>query len=112
MSDQLSLSDVPAHILAHAHDPDTSRMAARRGSALKASGRHSCLRAHALHPAGLTDDEVSALTGIEIHETRRRCTDLRNAGLIEFLARVTRKNAQGNQCTVSAITPTGLEALS
>jgi hypothetical protein len=107
---QLSLADVPPRKLAHTRDPDTSHEAARLGSAKKASGRSACLRAHATNPAGLTDDEVAGLTAIELHEARRRCTDLRNAGLIEFLDS-SRPSGSGRRATVSAITADGWEAL-
>jgi hypothetical protein len=108
---QLRLDDVPPRTLAHTRDPQTSIDAARLGSAKKASGRRACLQIHATNPSGLIDDEVSLLTGIELHETRRRCTDLRNAGLIEFLS-ATRPSNSGRHSTVSAITADGWEALS
>lgn len=109
-AEQLSLTDVPPRSLAHTHDPDSSMEAARLGSAKKRSGRRACLQMHSINPSGLIDDEVSALTGIELHETRRRCTDLRNAGLIEFLS-VSRPSSSGRRSTVSAITADGWEAL-
>lgn len=104
--------DRQSHALAHSHDPQTSRDAAARNASGKASNRRLCLDAHAIvqQGTGLTDDEVADLTRIELHEARRRCTDLRNAGLLVFTDR-TRESSMGRQSTVSVLTPAGREAL-
>lgn len=112
MSDQLSLSEWPPRILAHARDPRTSHDAAAGNAGGKASNRRACLTAHRVHQeTGLIDDEVSSLTGLELIEARRRCTDLRNSGLLRF-TETTRTSNMGRQATVSVITRDGIEALS
>lgn len=112
MSAEQLTFDTPARILAHSHDPDTSRGAAARNAGGKASNRRLCLDAHAIVQSGLglTDDEVADLTQLKLHEARRRCTDLRNAGLLVFTDR-TRESSMGRQSTVSVLTPAGREAL-
>lgn len=111
MSDQLSL-EVQPRTLAHTRDPGTSHDAAARNRAGKATHRRACLEAHFRQDAssGLIDDEVASLTGLDLIEARRRCTDLRNAGLLEF-TRITRTSNMGRQATVSIITHAGREAL-
>lgn len=116
---------VPASHLSHARDPDSSRLAAA-SSLPKVTNRRLCLLAHASQPwdyDGLTDDEVAKITTIELHEARRRCSDLRNLGLLAWLYTpgdphvltgvpviVTRKNAGGHKSSVSVITNAGRKA--
>lgn len=110
MSEQLSL-EVQPRTLAHTDDPGTSHDAAARNRAGRATHRRACLEAHGRFPfSGLIDDEAASLTGLEIIEARRRCTDLRNAGLLQF-APITRTSNMGRQATVSVITRAGREAL-
>jgi hypothetical protein len=118
MNAEPELPLVPPHTLAHASDPPSSIDAARQNQAGKVSGRRAILETHQYWYEGLTDDECSYLTGIELHECRRRCTDLRNAGLIEFaVSRVepgrflSRESNSGRRSTVSVITAAGHRAL-
>lgn len=105
--------DQDTHKLRHAHDPHTSHEAAAANPTRKATHRALVLRAFADWPhSGLTGDEVAAETGLEVHEARRRVSDLRDLGLVEFWEvdgkRQTRASAAGVQSTVSRITQTGL----
>jgi hypothetical protein len=110
VSEQLSF-EVPARKLAHTDDPPTARDAAERNRLGKASNRRACLQQHRVFGrTGLIDDEVASLTGLSIIEARRRCTDLRNAGLIRFMEG-TRTSDMGRQATISVITTAGREAL-
>lgn len=103
--------EVPAVKLAHTDDPPTARDAAERNRIGKATHRRACLAMHAqFATTGLIDDEVSSLTGLSIIEARRRCTDLRNSGLIKFTPH-TRTSDMGRAATISMITPAGREAL-
>lgn len=126
-AEQLSL-EVQPRTLAHTDDVVTSHAAAAQNRAGKASNRRACLETHNRvrehEPIGLTDDEVAERTGLELIEARRRCSDLRRLGLIEWLmapilvgpsplsAPLTRKTALGRKSAVSVITQAGLEALS
>jgi uncharacterized protein (DUF1684 family) len=93
---------------------------AKAGATLRGKDTHrrACLTAHARPDAtsGLIDDEVAALTGLDLQEARRRCVDLRNLGLLEWkrddLGRIeTRTNPAGNASSVSRLTPAGRTAL-
>jgi hypothetical protein len=101
LDEQLSFD---AQHLAHRADPPSAHAAAQlRG---KETHRRACLAAHLADPSGLTDDEVAQRTGIELHEARRRCSDLRNLGLIAWQRNssgrvVTRTNPAGNPSSVS-----------
>lgn len=102
--------------LAHRSDVETSKIAAGF-AAVKGTSRAKLLVAHKGFPtSGLTDDEAAAYAGIELHEARRRCSDLRALGLIGWLERrdgvfETRPTASGRNATVSRITQAGLDAL-
>jgi hypothetical protein len=103
---------------------------AKAGATLRGKDTHrrACLAAHAEahdnyvaaggppYTSGLIDDEVAALTGLDLQEARRRCVDLRNLGLLEWkrddLGRIeTRTNPAGNASSVSRLTPAGRTAL-
>lgn len=119
-AEQMTLADVPAHT----DDVPTSHAAAAQNRAGKASNRRACLVVHGEHAqAGLIDDEVASLTGLELIEARRRCSDLRRLGLIDWLmapilvgpsalsAPLTRTSNLGHKSAVSVITAAGMEAL-
>lgn len=111
-ADRAAFAGRPAHTLAHSRDPETSHDAAARNAGGKASNRRACLLAHVRHfQTGLIDDEVASLTRLDIIEARRRCTDLRNAGLLRFVVGLTRTSNMGRQATVSMITLAGWEAV-
>lgn len=108
-----------ARKLSHRADPETAKQAAAAGALRKNTHRRLCLHYHAekaqFH-GGLTDDEVSEYTGLELHEARRRCSDLRNLGLIAWVVlpdgrRVSRPSRMGGRSTASLITPLGVEVL-
>lgn len=114
----------PARELAHAGDPGTAREAAGSNALGKNTNRRVCLEKHAAAIAGLSDDECAARTGLELIEARRRCSDLRTLGLIEWMVMdhgteekpdvkaVRRPTALGKESTVSRITDAGRAALS
>lgn len=70
--------------LARTTDVETSHIAAHANAAGKAAHRERILAIHRAHPDGLIDDKVAELAGLDSTETTRRCSDLRNAGLIAF----------------------------
>ena len=76
---------VPPRTLVHTDDIATSHDAAAANQEVKGAHRRLCLEAHRADPDGLTDQDVSDITGLELIEARRRCSDLRNLGLIRWL---------------------------
>jgi hypothetical protein len=94
-------------------DVETSEMAATANMSGRAVQRHKVLDAYARHRAGLTADEVDYLTGDQGYW--RRCSDLRNDGLIEWLivdgSPVMRKARSGRMGRVAVITAAGLAML-
>lgn len=108
--------DVPPSVLAHADDVETSHEAAAAHPGERASHRRACLVQHEIFSgSGLIDDEVATFTGFDLIEARRRCSDLRNLGLIEWLMvngkPLTRVTDYGRPARVSVITPAGRKAL-
>lgn len=101
--------------LARASDPETSRAAAAANRSGKASHRMRCLETHRDFASGLIDDELAAFLGLDSTETTRRCSDLRNMGLIAWLVLhdepVTRLTRSGRRARVSVITQAGREEL-
>lgn len=104
--------------LAHTNDVPASRIAAECDRLAKSSHRRACFQAHvnrehvvAALPPGMIDDEVAAATGLELVEARRRCSDLRALGLIEWLVeggvKVTRSSNHRRPATVCVLTPYG-----
>lgn len=110
----------PARALAHSGDVETSKQAAADSADRKSSHRRVALLLHASHRSGggLSDGEVSARSGgvLDLIEARRRCSDLRALGLIEWRIGgngkpVLGQTKAGKACRVSVITPRGLAAL-
>ncbi len=108
--------------LARTDDPQTSQLAAADTGRREAI-RMTLLRAYAdalIHlEDGITDEEAMALAGFTMIDDghRRRCSDLRDAGLIAQIIRggqpVTRKSARtGKARMVCTITSAGIDALS
>lgn len=130
MSEQLSI-DQEARKLARRRDVETSREAAAANAGGKASHRRRILQAHAqkaldhrggriprpMREAGLIDDEAAQIVGLDSTETTRRCSDLRNLGLLEWhVAPVSgipfrRLTRSGRAARVSVITEAGWDAL-
>jgi hypothetical protein len=108
-----------ARKLARRDDPVTSRRAAEESVDTAATNRMLCLRAHATPEAlamGRTFDEVAIYTGLDEHETGRRCADLRNKELIRWAFDenndlVTRKTRLGRGAGVCFITEEGVACL-
>lgn len=106
----------PERVLAHTDDPETSHDAAASNPLGKNSNRRACLEAHEqasrFTPPGLTDDEIAAITRLDLIEARRRCSDLRSLGFLAWTKPLDyRRTDLGQQARVSVITPAGREAL-
>lgn len=109
--------DRDPRVLAHNGDVPASVIAATADRLSKSTNRRACFQAHeqrdrqADTQPGLIDDEVATLTGLELVEARRRCSDLRSLGLIEWLVedgrKVTRRSNHGRPATVCVLTPYG-----
>lgn len=107
----------PAREIARTTDVETSHAAAAANQHGKQSNRAVALRLHREHPAGLIDDEVSALSNgqLDVHEATRRCLDLRKlkdpGPLLEWLIvdgePVLRKTRSNRNARVSVLTPLG-----
>lgn len=97
-------------------DPHTSHLAATAISIKAGSQRARLLIAFVEHaPNGLTDEEAATAAGISlVSEYATRCSELRNAGLIDVCVTdngpVTRIGSSGMARIVSAITDDGLTA--
>lgn len=101
--------------LARASDIETSRESASANPGGRASHRRACLSGHVEVPGGLIDDELAEFLPMDSTECTRRCSDLRNMGLLEWLLidgePVTRLTRSGRRARVSVITQAGREAL-
>lgn len=111
---------------AHADGVETERAAAGANRDGKATNARRCLELHAVHygwdtrePVGLTDDEVGAILDLPDIEANRRCSGLRDDGLLEWLLEprhgaqrpVTRRTRKGRPARVSVITELGRRVL-
>jgi hypothetical protein len=107
--------EVPARRLARDVDVETSHLAAAANAVGKCTNRRICLDAHRNAIAGLTDDEVRTITNLPDVEANRRCTDLRNLGLIRWMLvdgePVHRPTRRGRPARVSVITEAGISAV-
>jgi transcription initiation factor IIE alpha subunit len=69
----------------HASDPVSSHQA---GEAIESSGKAAAHRGIVLAAVkanpGLTSGELEALCGLKLYQVRRRLTDLKNDGLVEY----------------------------
>lgn len=102
-------SEVPAHARARTSDVETSHAAAVGSKAMQI---RRVLEVHAVQH-GLTDDEVSIRTGLDLW---RRCSDARTLGYLDWLTDgygkpITRKARSGKAARVSCLTALGREAL-
>lgn len=126
MTEQLSIDALK---LARRRDVETSKAAAAANAGGKATHRRRILQAHAQRSIdhrcgrafrGLIDDEAARIVGLDSVETTRRCSDLRNLGLLEWLfvpagivtnVPVLRKTRSGRSARVSVITEAGWDVL-
>jgi hypothetical protein len=76
---QLSFPDPPA---TRHTDPSTSHAAARDTSPTAGTNRWLALTTLIRHPDGLTDFELSSLTGLQQTSIGKRRGELRDAGLV------------------------------
>ena len=111
MTDQASLFDQPPsfHQEARTTDPDTSHASAKRPFQ-RGSQRHRLLTEYSVRPEGLTDEEAAAFTHITKGCPWKRCSELREAGLI-VATDETRPSLGGATQRVCVITTLGYEAL-
>jgi hypothetical protein len=121
MSEQDSLFDPPTRKsdleedlrkLSRRSDPGTSHAAAR---SLPNRQTLMALLLRAYRDRGLTDEEAARVAGVDRESGHKRCSDLRNAGLIEPLMWngkvVTRAGSSGRQQRVCVLTADGRAAL-
>lgn len=109
MKDHL-LTDLP---LFRAADPETSRDGARDLKPRQGTQAMELLVAYSTaRLMGLTDEEAGIRSGLATRGAGywKRCSDLRNAGLIEATT-VTREGRSGSAGRVCVITAKGLEAV-
>ena len=104
MTDQASLFDQPPsfHQEARTTDPDTSHASAKRPFQ-RGSQRHRLLTEYSVRPEGLTDEEAASLAGIKAGCPWKRCSELREMGMIQATGRV-RESSMGAMQQVCAIT--------
>ena len=103
------------HEEARTADPETSHQAAKLPFR-RASQRHDLLiryeqaRWHDTIDRGLTDEQAATAAGITKGCPWKRCSELREAGLIAPIG-ITRPSSGGANQRVCAITPQGVEIL-
>lgn len=66
----------------HRNDPWTSRVAERAHKADRRKNIDRVLAAVTERP-GLTADDIATITGLDVYETRRRLSDLKNTGKLQ-----------------------------
>ena len=105
----MKLDDLP---LFRATDPDTSVKAAQDVRLRQASQIYKVLEQYISHRQGLTDEEAGVFSGLAQRRACywKRCSDLRNLGLIED-CKVRRAGSSGSQMMVCVITAKGIELL-
>ena len=107
-----TFSDLP---LFRISDSDTSREGARNVQPRKGSQMHLLLNAYAQHSeVGLTDEDAGNVTYLSSNPRCgywKRCSDLRNLGLITDTGK-RRDSSNGCQMMVCVITDLGWQALS
>jgi hypothetical protein len=93
--------------LARGSDPETSQQAAAAAERRNPSQRDRLLRAYMIAgDRGLTDEEAGVSAGLSGSGYWKRCSDLRNLGLIAPLGPL-REVSSGLMAQVCAITPEG-----
>jgi hypothetical protein len=97
------------HEEARATDPVTSHVAAKMPFK-RDSQRHLLLRCYE-YARGLTDAEAAEAAGINRGCPWKRCSELREMGLIQPITGVTRMSPNGAMQRVCAITAQGLAVL-
>lgn len=102
---QLDLLDIAPN--ARPSDPETAVEAANAHPALRGADRKAALLAHAAHPFGLTDFELSTLIGRQQTSAGKRRGELRDAGLIAQ-TEIKRPSPSGTPALVWRITQDGL----
>jgi hypothetical protein len=105
-----TLPGLDPHELAHRDDPRTSTEAAAANAVRRGSQRRLLLAAFASAEGGLTYDEAGAAAGVGGYNERRRCSELRQLGLIAWHG-TTRPGASGSSAMVCTITLAGMVAL-
>jgi hypothetical protein len=100
-----------AKVIARRGGPATSKAAAAGIAYRTGSQKHLILKVYASGTEGFTDDEVAHILGwVEVNKARKRCSDLRNEGMIEPTGK-TRTGSSGMQNDVCCITDRGIATL-
>lgn len=105
----MKLDDLP---LFRIDDPDTSRAAAKDVKPRQGSQVWTLLEQYNNHRLGLTDEEAGVFSGLAQRRACywKRCSDLRNLGLIED-CKVRRAGTSGSLMMVCVITVKGIDLL-
>lgn len=105
----MKLDDLP---LFRATDPDTSIAGAKDVKPRQGSQMWQLLEQYNDHRRGLTDEEAGVFSGLAQRRACywKRCSDLRNLGLIED-CKVRRAGSSGSQMMVCVITAKGIKLL-
>lgn len=105
----MKLDDLP---LFRIDDPDTSAAGAKDVKPRQGSQVWQLLEQYGNHRLGLTDEEAGVFSGLAQRRACywKRCSDLRNLGLIED-CKVRRAGTSGSMMMVCVITIKGLELL-
>ena len=105
----MKLDDLP---LFRTDDPDTSAAGAKDVKPRQGSQVWQLLEQYGNYRQGLTDEEAGVFSGLAQRRACywKRCSDLRNLGLIED-CKVRRAGTSGSMMMVCVITTKGLELL-
>lgn len=116
MSEQMTLDQYDPKAHARSSDPVTSKAAARSSAMRASSHKARLLRAYPAAAVGFTDEEAAIRADLLSVGYWKRCSDLRNAGLIEPVPHsnggfLTRRTDNGDAVMVCRITDLGLATL-
>lgn len=116
MNEQMTLDDYDPHTHARSSDPVTSKRAAHSAKLRAGTHKHRLLVAYSRAAVGFTDEEAAVRADLLSVGYWKRCSDLRNAGLIEPVKHanggiVTRLTDNGDHVMVCSITDLGLATL-
>ena len=116
MSEQMTLDDYDPRTHARSSDPSTSKAGARSVKLRAGTQKHRLLKAYTMATHGLTDQDAAYMADLLSVGYWKRCSDLRNDGLIEPMRHadgslVTRPSRDGEAVMVCCITDLGMATL-
>ena len=116
MTEQMSFDDYGPHTHARSSDPVTSKVGAHVAKLRAGTHKHLLLRAYLTQPRGLTDEEAAEACDLLSVGYWKRCSDLRNDGLLKPVLDadgkpLTRLSRNGVTNMVCRITDRGLATL-